>query len=209
MTTVIIGVQPDFAAIWSARPFFEITIEPAAADGLVTHGLAVLRMFIMLGIVLYVGMYAILFVAEDIIPVCNTFQQIDGFLAFAPGLFGKLNTARGCKGCNLVLHIGNAMVDQHGAHREPRPIHAFLVNVEFVGHLVDGLDDEVLVIRAAHVPRTTVATQVGDDKFCRVDHLVHLVRAILVFRILVHTVCHDEEWRFGWQLIGGENHHVS
>ena len=105
-----------------------------------------------------------------------------------------MDAARGRKGRNLVLHLADAMVDQHGAHREARPVHAVLINIVTACHLIDGLDDKVLVFGTTGIPCGAIAAQISNDKLGRVDHLVHLIRTILVFRTLVHTMGDDEEW---------------
>ena len=85
------------------------------------------------------------------------------------------------------------MVNEHGTHGEARPVDTILVDLIACVHLVDGLADKELVARAACVPCAAVAAQIGNDKLGRVDHLVHLVGAILVFWVLVHAVRHNEE----------------
>ena len=148
----------------------------------------------MLSIVLDVVMNAILFVAEHVIAIGNTLQQVDGFLTVVPRRFGELNTTRGSKGGNLVLHSPNAMVDEHRSHRKSRPIYTIYINIETTCHFVDSLNDEILVLRSTYVPCVSIASQVCDNELGRVYHLVHLIRARLIFWVLVHTMCHDEEW---------------
>ena len=154
-------------------------------------------------------MNAILFISKDIVAIGYTLQQVDGFTAVVPGLLRKLDTTGRRKGRNLVLHIGNAVVYEHRTHREARPVDTVAVNVETRGHLVNRLDDEVLVVGASRVPRVSVTSQVGDDKFRCVYHLVQLVRAILIFRILVHAVSDNHQWRLGGQRIRDEHHHIT
>ena len=107
----MIGIEPHFAAISTARPFLQVAIVPTAADGLATCRFAVGRVLVVFGIVLDVVMNAILFVAEYIIVVSNTLQQVDRFLAFVPRLLGELDAARRCKSCYLILHSTDAMMD--------------------------------------------------------------------------------------------------
>ena len=85
-------------------------------------------------------------------------------------------------------------MDKHRTHGEARPVDTVFVNVKTRIHLVNRLDDKVLVIGASRVPSVTVTTQVGDDKFRCVYHLVQLVRPILIFRVLVHTVSDNHQW---------------
>ena len=151
-------------------------------------------MSVMQRIVFDIRMNAVLFISKDIVAIGYTLQQVDGFTAVVPGLLRKLDTTGGRKCRNLVLHVGNTMVDKHRTHGEARPVDTVFVNVKTRIHLVNRLDDKVLVIGASRVPSVTVTTQVGDDKFRCVYHLVQLVRPILIFRVLVHTVSDNHQW---------------
>ena len=75
-------------------------------------------MLVVLGIVLDLAMDIILFVVEYIVVIGNTLQQVDRFLAVIPGRLRELDAACRSKGCNLVLHFPDAMVDEHRTHRE-------------------------------------------------------------------------------------------
>ena len=138
-------------------------------------------------------MNIIFLVAERLVAVGNDLQQVYRLITVVPRLLRELYAACGGKGSNLVLHVGDAMVDEHRAHGEARPIYTVFVDVIEVCQFIDSLDDEVLVFRAAGIPCVAIAAQVGYDEFLGVNQHVHLVGAILVFRVLVHTMGDDEQ----------------
>ena len=105
-----------------------------------------------------------------------------------------MDAARWCKGCNLVIHRRDGMVDEHGTHRKSRPIHAVGVDAIVLFKFGDGRFHEVDVFRSTNVPSVTIASQVGNDEFCCVNHRIELVGIVLVFWTLVHTVSHNHQW---------------
>ena len=165
-------------------------------------------MLVVLGIVLYVAMDIILFVAKHIVAIGNDLQQIDRLITASPGCLVLQNAAGRSKGCYLVLHIAYAMVNQHGAHGEARPVDAVCVDVVAFNHLVNGLTHEVLVVGATNIPSVTIAAQIGHHELGGVNQVIHLVRAILILRVLVHAVSDDKQWRLGRQGVGHIDHHV-
>ena len=175
----MIGVEPYFAAIGTTCPFFKVSFVPTGADRLVAVNLGVFGMLVVLGIVLNVGMNAILFIAEHIVVIGDALQQVDGLFAAIPGLLGELDATRWSKGRNLVLHLGDAMVDKHRTHGEPRPIHTVSVDVKGDMYLeigwntregrtytADGLDNDSFVT-AVSLPET--GTRLTIDSVSDVD----------------------------------------
>ena len=194
VSAIVIRVEPYLATFGTAGPFLHVTILPCAIEWLKAYRLRIASVTVMQGIVLDIRMDAILFIAKDIVTIGNTFQQVNRLVAVIPRLLRELDTTGRSKSRYLVLHVGNTMVDKHRTHGEARPVDTVFVNVKTRIHLVNGLAYEVLVLGTASVPSVTVTTQVGDDKFRRINHLVYLVRAILVLWVLVHAVCDNHQW---------------
>ena len=112
MAAAAVREEPHLAAVRTARPFFQVAVIPAGP----IDGLRVVGVLVVLSVVLYVGVYAILLVAERAVVVGDTLQQVHGLLTIVPGFLRELYAAGGCEGRNLILHVGYAMVDEHRAH---------------------------------------------------------------------------------------------
>ena len=103
-------------------------------------------------------MDVVVVVVEDVVAISMAVDEVDGLLAVVPRRLRELHSTGGRECGNLVLHIGHAVVDEHGPHGETRPIDAVGVDVVAGSHLVDGLEDEVLVFGASDVPSAAIAT---------------------------------------------------
>ena len=74
MPTIVIGVEPHFATVRSASPFFEVSVLPGPTERFETYCLRILGMLVVCSIALDVVMYAILLVAENIVTIGNALQ---------------------------------------------------------------------------------------------------------------------------------------
>ena len=116
VTTIVIAVEPYLTTIGTTCPFLQVAIAPRGTHGFVAYLPAILRVLVVLGIVLYVIMDVILLIAEHVVAIGDTLQHVHGFGAIVPRRLRELDTASGCKGRNLALHIAYAVVNEHGTH---------------------------------------------------------------------------------------------